>query len=347
MPGTRPGMTAFMTIPDNSSYESWRPATVMDPPTTFRHKVRAEELTTAITPNDDVFVLAHFGIPRFALADWRLKIEGLVRKPLTLTLDAIKKFPRVETEAFIKCAGFPHDSTIATRSVSNAGWAGADLREVLDAAGLDAAARYLWASAPDHGTYARWSADRYRKDLPLSRVWQGGVLLAYAMNGAPLPVTHGAPVRLLIPGFYGTNCVKWLCRLEASRERAPGTFTNELYNDPVPGGGIAPVWHVPPEALIVAPADHGKIVRGRIEIWGWCWGEHEVATVEISVDKGANWRPAAVEPRRQMAWQKFSTTIECIPGPLTIMARATDSDGATQPARDARNSVHSIKVTVE
>ncbi|HVV80557.1 MAG TPA: molybdopterin-dependent oxidoreductase [Pseudolabrys sp.] len=328
------------------SDESWRPVITMDPPTTFRHKVRAEELTGAITPNDDVFVLAHFGIPQFDATAWRLHVEGLVKKPLALTLDDIKRLPKIEIESFIKCAGFPHDPTIATRNVSNAKWAGADLRDVLDAAGLDPAAQYLWASAPDHGTYARWSADRYRKDVPVSRVRTGGVLLAYEMNGEPLPQTHGFPVRLFIPGFYGTNSVKWICRLEASRERAPGILTNELYNDPAPGGGTAPVWQVAPESLIVAPADHDKITPGVREIWGWCWGEHAIAAVEVSLDEGQSWRTATVEPRRQMAWQRFSLVAECAAGPLTVMARATDAKGQTQPAREARNAVHAVKVLV-
>jgi DMSO/TMAO reductase YedYZ molybdopterin-dependent catalytic subunit len=326
--------------------DSWRPPTVMDPPTTFRHKVRAEELTSAITPNDDVFVLAHFGIPQFDVKDWRLRIEGLVEKPLALTLDDIKRLPKIEIESFIKCAGFPHDPTIATRSVSNARWAGADLRDVLDVAGLDPAAQYLWASAPDHGTYARWSADRYRKDVPIARVKAGGVLLAYEMNGAPLPQTHGFPVRLFIPGFYGTNSVKWLCRLEASDKRAPGILTNELYNDPAPGGGTAPVWQVAPEALIVQPAGHDKIMPGLREVWGWCWGEHAIATVDVSLDEGQSWRRATVEPRRQMAWQRFSLLADCAPGPLTIMARATDARGVGQPPRDARNAVHVVRVSV-
>jgi DMSO/TMAO reductase YedYZ molybdopterin-dependent catalytic subunit len=330
----------------STSDDRWRPATTMDPPTTFRHKVRAEELTGAVTPNDDVFVLAHFGIPQFDVKDWRLRIEGLVTKPLALTLDDIKGLPKIEIESFIKCAGFPHDPTIATRSVSNAKWAGADLCDVLDACGLNPEAQYLWASAPDHGTYARWSADRYRKDVPVARVRAGGVLLAYEMNGAPLPQTHGFPVRLFIPGFYGTNSVKWICRLEAARERAPGILTNELYNDPAPGGGTAPVWQVAPESLIVAPADHDKITPGRREIRGWCWGEQEIARVDVSLDGGQSWRGAAVEPRRQMAWQRFSLMADCAPGPLTIMARATDVTGKTQPERAARNAIHAVKVLV-
>jgi DMSO/TMAO reductase YedYZ molybdopterin-dependent catalytic subunit len=318
----------------------------MDPATLVRHKVRAEQLTSAITPNDDVFVLAHFGIPRFDADEWRLHVDGMVRKPLSLTLDDVKRFPRFEAESFIKCAGFPNDPTIATRSVSNAVWCGADLRDVLDACGLDPAAQYLWATAPDHGIHLGFSADRYRKDVPVTRVNEGGVLLVYEMNGAPLPVTHGFPVRLFVPGFYGTNSVKWICRLEAARDRAPGVLTNELYNDPAPGGGRRPVWQVPPESLIVAPADHAKIAPGRHEIRGWCWGEHAIAQVDISLDGGQSWRGAAIEPRRQMAWQRFSLLADCLPGLLTIMARATDVRGAIQPLREARNAVHVIRVSV-
>jgi sulfane dehydrogenase subunit SoxC len=103
-----------------TSDEFWRPPIVMEPHVTFRHKVRAEQLTGAVTPADDIFVLAHFGIPRFDVADWRLHIGGMVQRPVALSLEQIKKFPKVEVEAFIKCAGFPHDPTIATRSVSNA-----------------------------------------------------------------------------------------------------------------------------------------------------------------------------------------------------------------------------------
>jgi DMSO/TMAO reductase YedYZ molybdopterin-dependent catalytic subunit len=330
--------------------EHWRPAHTMQPRATFRHKVRAEQLTDAVTATDDIFVLAHFGIPRIALSDWALHIGGQVKNPLTLTLDDLKAFPKVEIESFIKCAGFPHDPTIATRSVSNAMWGGADLLSVLEAVGVDPAARYLWASGPDHGTYARWSADRYTKDLPFERVRaarhsHGRVLLAYEVNGEPLPVTHGFPLRLLVPGFYGTNSVKWLCRLEASDVRAPGTFTNELYNDPAPTGRL-PVWRAAPEALIVAPADHGKVAAGPLDVWGWCWGDDEIAHVDVSFDDGQSWQRAQTASRRHYAWQKFALRQQCQPGLLSIMARATSMIGETQPERDARNSIHRIKITV-
>jgi DMSO/TMAO reductase YedYZ molybdopterin-dependent catalytic subunit len=317
----------------------------MEPHATFRFKRRAEDMTAPVTATDDVFVLAHFGVPRISVEDWRLTVGGLVRRPCTLSIDDIRQFPKVEIESVIKCAGFPHDATIATRTVSNAVWAGADLSAVLDACGLDAETRFIWASAPDHGTYARWSADRYRKDLPIERVREGGVLLAYELNGEPLPQTHGFPVRLFVPGFYGTNSVKWLCKLEAAATRAPGTFTAELYNDRTGDGGLAPVWRIAPEALIVAPADHSVVDAGPTTVWGWCWGAREIATVDVSIDGGETWCAGTVTPRRQWSWQRFALDCDLPRGRSAIVARATDVAGATQPFDKARNAVHRIDVT--
>jgi DMSO/TMAO reductase YedYZ molybdopterin-dependent catalytic subunit len=324
----------------------------MAPHQTFRHRVRADQLVDRITPNGDLFVLAHFGVPRIALADWRLQIGGLVRQPLTLSFEDLMKFPKIEVESFIKCAGFPHDPTIATRNVSNAVWGGADLAQILDKAGLDPAAGYLWAFGPDHGTYARWSADRYVKDLPVGRLRPGQdrVLLAYEVNGEPLSAEHGFPVRLFIPGFYGTNSVKWLCRIEAADMRADSLFTTELYNDPVPMAApprTAPVWGAAPEALIVAPADRANLPAGRIEVWGWCWGEREIAAVDVSADHGQSWQRAITEPRHQSGWQRFRTVVTCErAGICNVMARATSVTGETQPERDARNAIHGIEVRI-
>jgi DMSO/TMAO reductase YedYZ molybdopterin-dependent catalytic subunit len=324
----------------------WRPPHVMEPHATFRHKVRADQLLDAITPAADVFVLAHFGIPRIKREDWRLHIDGLVPRPVVLAFDDLAGFPKIEIEAFIKCAGLPHDATIATRAVSNARWAGADLRAVLDHCGLDSSAKYLWAYGPDQGTYARWSALRYVKDHPLSRLASQGAVLAYELNGEPLSAEHGFPVRLLVPGYYGTNSVKWLCRLDAAAERAPDIFTNELYNDPGDGGTRQPVWAVPPEALVVSPADHNRIAVGPLEIRGWCWGDQDIAFVEVSLNGGATWRRAEIGERHEKGWQSFRLTCAIAAGSYSIVARATDVDGQTQPLRDARNSVHKIDVTV-
>lgn len=336
-----------------TSGEQQRPVQAMDPATTYRHRVPADRLVSSITPASDVFVLAHFGVARIEKRDWRLRISGMVDRPMTLSFEDLLRFAKVEIQSFINCAGFPDNPTIATRNVSNAVWAGADLAEVLDSAGVQPGAAFVWSHGPDHGSYGNWRADAYVKDFPIERLRAGQVLLAYEMNGAPLTPAHGYPLRLFIPGYYGTNSVKWLARIELSNRRAPGLFTTTLYNDPAASGptgfspGTVPVWEVPPEALIVSPATQAKLAAGPIPIRGWSWGTREIAFVEISMDEGLTWHRVAVRRRTQNAWQPFEFTwAQDTPGTYSIMVRATDRDGNTQPARDARNAIHHIEFEV-
>ena len=331
----------------------WRPVMEMSPHATYRHRVQAHDLVTRITPSANVFGLAHFGVARIRPEDWRLHITGMVERPAVLSLQQILDLPKVEIEAFIKCAGFPHDHTIATRNVSNAIWGGARLSGVLTRVGASADASFIWAYAPDHGNYAHYSADCYIKDVPLARAKTGDVLLAYELNGQALSPEHGFPLRLLVPGYYGTNSVKWLCRIEVSDKRATHLFTSELYRDPIalPSGEhtsqTSPVWEVPPEALITSPAAHTILPKGRISVAGWSWGTTEIDFVEISIDGGQTWHRVRAEPRRQMSWQKFSFGwSQATAGEVTICARAVDRKCNTQPDKDARNAIHKIRVSV-
>lgn len=333
--------------------DEWRPAMQMSPHATYRHRVAAHELIDRITPTPDVFVLAHFGVPRIRPEAWRLQVTGMVKRPAVLSLHQIRELPKVDLEAFIKCAGFPHDHTIATRNVSNAVWGGVRLSEVLRQVGVHEGASFIWAFAPDHGSYAHFSSDCYIKDIPLTRAQADDVLLAYELNGEPLAPEHGFPVRLLVPGYYGTNSVKWLCRIEVSDRHASHLFTSELYRDPVllPSGELStermPVWEVAPEALITSPAHHATLPKGNISVSGWSWGAIEISYVEISVDGGETWQRARAEARHQMSWQKFSFEwSQLATGEVTICARAVDRNGVTQPAKDARNAVHKISVKI-
>jgi sulfane dehydrogenase subunit SoxC len=333
--------------------DDWRPAMQMSPHATYRHRVAAHELIDRITPTSDVFVLAHFGVARIQPDIWRLQVTGMVNCPAAISLHQLRELPKVELEAFIKCAGFPHDHTIATRNVSNAVWGGVRLSEILKRADVREGASFIWAFAPDHGHYADFSADCYIKDIPLTRGMADDVLLAYELNGEPLAPEHGFPVRLLVPGYYGTNSVKWLCRIEVSDRRPSHLFTSELYRDPVllpsgePSGERMPVWEVAPEALITSPAHHATLPKGIISVSGWSWGANEISHVEISVDGGETWQRVHVEARHQVSWQKFSFEwAQLEAGEVTIYARAVDRNGVTQPAKDARNAIHRISVKV-
>ncbi|MEO6958307.1 MAG: molybdopterin-dependent oxidoreductase [Antricoccus sp.] len=336
----------------NHADEQWRPTSYMDPDTTFRHRRPVHELVTRITPTADHFVLSHFGNARVDLASWRLAIDGLVDHESALSIDDVHAFPKHEVQSVLQCGGFPDNPRINTHNASNAIWAGADLAEVLDSVGLDARTSHIWSFAPDHGSYANWSADYYVKDLPIERVQRGGVLLAYEVNGEPLTPEHGFPLRLLIPGFYGTNSVKWLCRLVAADHRASGLFASELYNDPIssPADGTPqhkPVWAIAPDSIIVSPRQNERVDRAAVHAWGWAWAEDDVAAVEISLDDGCTWHPADISVREQHSWQRFEFhgSAEST-GAAVIVARATDVHGTRQPLEDARNCAHHISVVL-
>lgn len=322
----------------------------MEPAGYFRRLVHEPHQTVApLTRQQDLFVLAHLGVPRVDLSQWRLDIAGLVTRPTTLTFDDVRRLPEHRIETFHQCAGAPRRPDLPTRRIANVVWHGVDLAALLRQSGIDDHARYLWAYGLDRGEYDGIKAEWYVKDVPLTRLDQGGVLLAYAINGEPLSAEHGFPLRLVIPGYYGTNTVKWLWRLELSETRAPGPFTTVLYNDPDPvtAGITRPVWEAPPESLIVSPAP-GPVTARPVEVWGWAWGAAGIAEVDVSVDGGASWAGAHIEPRRAWSWQRFR--FEWRPtgrGNFIIAARATDMRGVIQPNERARNAVHCVSIVVE
>lgn len=310
------------------------------------------QLTESITPQRDLFTIAHYGIARVDAASWRMTIEGLVERPLSLSLDDVRRLPKRQVQSFHQCAGFPNKPDVATRRIANVVWGGVDLGNLLRTAGVRPEANFLWARGLDRGVFEGISGGHYQKDMPLDRLAQGNVLLAYEINGEPLIPEHGAPVRLVIPGYYGTNAVKWLFRLELADRRADGIFTTTFYNDPIatpggPSGKTRPVWEAPPEAAIVSPQPHATLPRQPIEIWGWAWGANDIKRVEISIDNGDIWRAASLEARSQWSWQRFSYhwTPESN-GAFTLMARARDSTGATQPMARARNAIHAVDIKI-
>lgn len=144
----------------------------------------------------------------------------------------LSAFPKRTVETVHKCAGNPVDPTTPTRQVANVVWGGIDIRDLMKEVGVRDGASYLWAYGPDHDDIADTVQRNYQKDVPLSRVAEGDVLLAYELNGQPLSVEHGFPMRLVVPGYYATNNVKWLYRLEFADRRSDGFFTTALYNDP-------------------------------------------------------------------------------------------------------------------
>lgn len=172
----------------------------------------------------------------------------------------------------------------------------------------------MWSSGADHGVFEGDHCDAFTKDLPLDRV-AADVLIAYEMNGSPLRPENGYPVRLVVPGYYGTNSVKWLIRLSLADTRAPGLFTTRWYNDPIldvegrPTGATTPVGPIAPESVIVSPApDQTPPVGEEVEIWGWAWADGGVSAVDVRVDDERGWTPAAIERPTGHAWQRFAAS---------------------------------------
>jgi sulfane dehydrogenase subunit SoxC len=312
---------------------------------TIRHvPLKPHEMAGSITPTDKLFMLAHLGVARLAPQDWRLDVTGLVERPLRLQLSDLVRFAPARVEAVHQCAGNPLMPAVATRRVACVVWEGVRLRDVLAEAGIRPEATYVWSDGADQGTFEGESVPFFRKDLPLVRVDED-VLLATRVNGERLPDQHGGPVRLVVPGFYGTNSVKWLWRLTLADQRAGGPFTTKYYNDTLPDGGARPVWALAPESIIVSPAP-GERMSVPAELRGWAWGDAEITEVEVSLDGGANWVVADVAPRRQRSWQAWRCSWKRpASGNVVLMCRATDAMGRTQPLEGARNAMHHVEVS--
>lgn len=299
----------------------------------------------AITPVEALFAISHLGQVHAESDTWHLRIEGLVERELTLSLADLMRYPKARVESVHHCAGDPLNPTRASRDVANVIWEGVWLRDVLDSAGILPDAQYLWSDGRDHGTFAGEQVEFYRKDVPLDRLGED-VMLATALNGAPLPALHGGPLRLVVPGYYGTNSVKWVWRLTVARERAQSLFTTRFYNDRVEGVEPRPVWALGPGSMIVSPASSSRCT-GPVYLRGWAWADREITSVEISGDDRLTWLPASVERRRERAWQSWS--MRWVPparGRQRIWCRATDAAGIQQPADGARNAMSMITLDV-
>jgi DMSO/TMAO reductase YedYZ molybdopterin-dependent catalytic subunit len=308
-------------------------------------------LTDFITPLPHTFIIYHMGVPRIDPAVWRLAIGGMVGRELSLSLDDLAAMPQVELTAVHECAGSPLRPTEPVRRVANVVWRGVRLRELLDRADVQDGANYLWSYGCDHGTFAGVASPCYLKDLPIAEAHREDVLLATHINDEPLPDERGGPLRLVVPGFYGTNSTKWLVRLETRDIRSPGYFTTALYNDRIETDHrevLRPVWHMAPHAVIVEPADGDVVTCAPQTIRGWAWGEREIASVDVSTDDGATWAAARLAPRQGREWQGFEFGWAPVqPGRHDLCCRATDRAGNTQPENGARNEIFRLTVRVQ
>jgi DMSO/TMAO reductase YedYZ molybdopterin-dependent catalytic subunit len=197
----------------------------------IRHPPPPHELDTFITPDGKLFQTIHMGAAVVDSTSYRIVIDGLVDRSLTVTLEELKRMPQNSTTAFHECYGSHLKSpTEACLRIGNVRWTGVCLSHLLELAGFDhsAEAQLVWSEGLDRGSFAEVDTDRYQRDLPMEKALRPEVLVAYEMNGEPLSKERGGPARLVVPGYFGTNSTKWLCKLSVRSERALGPFTTIL-----------------------------------------------------------------------------------------------------------------------
>ena len=209
----------------------------MNPAGFFRRiPLLPHEMRARLTATADMIVLCHLGIPRLDLAQWSLAIDGLVERPTRLSFSELTAYPKHTVASFHQCAGSPLQPFEPTRRICNVRWGGTRLADVLRDVIPMRNARYAWSCGADHGTFGGMEHAAYVKDLPMERV-PSDVLIAYELNGAPLPAEHGFPARLVVPGYYGTNSVKWLSRIHARGRAGGGCIHHALVQRPRPRCG--------------------------------------------------------------------------------------------------------------
>ncbi|MER7395339.1 sulfite oxidase [Streptomyces sp. NPDC000151] len=320
------------------------------------HGLPLEALRYDLTPPGLHYVLVHYDIPAADARTWKLTVRGRVRTPLTLDMATLRSFPAVTQRVTMECAGNgrarltprPVSQPWLVEAVGTAEWTGVPLRTLLDRAGVEPDAVEAVFTGADHGIERGIEQD-YQRSLPLADATGGDpeVLVAYEMNGAPLPPQHGCPLRLVVPGWYGMAHVKWLRDITLVDSPFTGFQQDVAYRyrqeAEEPG---EPVTRIAPRALMIPPGfpdfmTRTRVVRpGPVRLEGRAWsGRAPVTKVEVSTDDGHSWRDASLAPPdgRDWAWRYWQAPWTATPGRHVLSVRATDASGHTQPVTQPWN----------
>jgi DMSO/TMAO reductase YedYZ molybdopterin-dependent catalytic subunit len=312
------------------------------------HGLPLEALRWDLTPLGLHYLLTHYDIPDVDADTWRLAVEGLVERPLSLSLPELRARPAVDVPVTMECAGNgrahvePHvvSQPWLLEAVGTARWRGVRVSDLLEEAGVGEGAAEALFTGLDRGVEGE-EEQAYERSLALGVLFQGDALLAYEMNGVPLPPQHGFPLRLVVPGWYGMTSVKWLARITLLAEPFDGYQMRQSYRvrheEDEPG---EPVTTIAPRSLMVPPGIPEFLSRSRIveagscELTGRAWsGLAAIAEVEVSVDGGATWAPAELGDGTlgRWAWRSWRFAWDARPGEYELCCRARDAHGNEQP----------------
>ena len=324
-------------------------------PVLLGHVLRPQDLATPlewfdrpITPTDVFFVRSHFGAP--ALDPHRtLRIDGT--QGLILALPDLAGFEKVTLTAVLQCAGNgralqrPRVPGVqwVHGAMGQATWTGVRLADLLRRAGIPPGAAHVELAGWDEPPMP--TVPRFLRSIPLERALDPTTLVAWAMNGAPLTLAHGAPFRLVVPGWAGDHWMKWLRSVRVVEQEARGFYMETAYRMPVqpvapgatvPAADMRPLTVFPVKSVVARPGEGARLRAGAIELAGVAFsGAAPIARVEVTLDGGQTWARAALDgPAGAGRWQVWRHRIAAKPGIWRVAVRATDAAGSTQP-RDA------------
>lgn len=311
-----------------------------------------------ITPTAMVFVREHAEVPPLDADNHHLRVDGLVRQPLELSLgDLCDRFERVEVVAALCCAGnrrrelmevadIPLELPWGADAVSNVRWSGWRLRDLLAAAGPSDQVRHVAFTGQDRVRHADGRVEQFGGSIPLIKALGEEVLVADRMNGEPLPPVHGFPLRLVVPGYVGARSVKWLARVEASREPSRNYYQQRAYRlfppnvraDNVRWQQGRMLGELPLNSAICRPAHGDRIPAGRVRFEGYALsgGGRRIERVELTSDDSGTWsRATSLARSGPWGWTLWRSELELPPGHHQVAVRAIDASDNIQPAHAA------------
>jgi DMSO/TMAO reductase YedYZ molybdopterin-dependent catalytic subunit len=316
----------------------------------FNAESEIGKLAAEVTPNEDFYVRSNFKLPRLDPAGYRLRVGGNVERPLELDLDALRRLGALTLVTTMECAGnnrmslvpLPTGEPWQGGAVSTGRWGGVPLAAVLERAGPQAGTVEILFVGADRGRPRDLPGDLaeadgdvpFARSLPLEKALHPDTLLALEMNGQPLPADHGAPLRLIVPSWYGMASVKWVARIEALTEPFRGYYQANRYIYDYGEGTPGPVTTMLVKSTIVSPADGAIVPVGPSVVRGRAWsGSGDVARVEVAIDGGESWREARLGPAvGPYGWRGWELDWEATdPGRHALRCRATDTAGNVQP----------------
>ena len=320
----------------------------------FNAETGLGSLTDPVTDADAFYVRNHGAVPEIDPTAWRLRVSGMVERELSLSLQTLREAFRERTvTATLQCAGNRRAGLIAVRDIpgeapwgpgatGTATWTGVALVDVLALAGPLSDASDVGFEGSDLSLEAE-PVQQFGGSIPLDKALRPEVLLAWAMNGDPLPPVHGAPLRVVVPGYIGARSVKWLQRIELRSQPWRGYFQHVVYRllpaDGTVGPGLGmPLGLVALNSDVLYPREGATVTAGPVEARGYAFagGDRYVTRVDVSIDGGASWSQAELlEDLGRWAWRHWRITLDLAPGEHELLVRAWDSSAATQPDAEA------------